>query len=44
LGINTIKSYIRTAYRKIGVTNRPQAVLWCLQHGFDPAEEADTWI
>jgi len=41
LGMNTIKSYIRTAYRKIEVTNRPHAVLWCLRHGFDPAKEVD---
>jgi len=41
LGMNTVKSYIRTAYRKIGVTNRPHAVLWCLQHGFDPAAVVD---
>lgn len=36
LGINTIKTYIRTAYRKIGVTSRTQAVLWGMQHGFEP--------
>lgn len=33
---NTMKSYIRTAYRKIDVTTRAQAVAWCLQHGFEP--------
>jgi DNA-binding NarL/FixJ family response regulator len=33
---NTLKSYVRTAYRKIGVTTRGQAVGWCLQHGFEP--------
>ena len=36
LSINTIKSYIRSAYRKIGVTNRTQAVLWGVDHGFLP--------
>jgi DNA-binding NarL/FixJ family response regulator len=36
LSPNTIKSYIRSAYRKIGVTTRSQAVNWCLQRGFDP--------
>ena len=36
LGINTVKTYIRTAYRKIGVTSRTQAVLWGMQHGFEP--------
>jgi NarL family two-component system response regulator LiaR len=35
LGINTIKTYIRTAYRRIGVTSRTQAVLWAVHHGFD---------
>jgi DNA-binding NarL/FixJ family response regulator len=33
---NTIKSYIRSAYYKIGVTTRSQAVAWCLRHGFEP--------
>jgi DNA-binding NarL/FixJ family response regulator len=36
LSPNTIKSYIRSAYRKIGVESRSQAVAWCLTHGFDP--------
>ena len=35
LGMNTIKTYIRTAYRKMGVTSRTQAVLWALANGFD---------
>jgi DNA-binding NarL/FixJ family response regulator len=39
LSPNTIKSYIRSAYRKMGVTSRAQAVSWCLRHGFEPAEE-----
>ncbi len=33
LSINSVKTYIRSAYRKIGVTRRSQAVLWGLQHG-----------
>ena len=33
---NTVKSYIRTLYRKIGVASRPQAVLWGIDHGFAP--------
>jgi DNA-binding NarL/FixJ family response regulator len=33
---NTIKSHIRSAYRKIGVESRSQAVCWCLLHGFEP--------
>lgn len=36
VSINTVKSYIRSTYRKIGVTSRAQAVSWGLQHGFDP--------
>jgi len=36
LSINSIKSYIRTAYRKIGVTSRSQAVLWGVEHGMRP--------
>ena len=30
---NTVKSFIRTAYRKIGVTRRAQAVIWGFQNG-----------
>jgi DNA-binding NarL/FixJ family response regulator len=33
---NSIKSYIRSAYRKIGVERRSQAVLWAVDHGFRP--------
>lgn len=36
LSINSIKSYIRSAYRRIGVTNRSQAILWGVEHGFRP--------
>lgn len=39
LGINTVKTHIRNAYRKIGVTRRPQAVVWGMQHGFQPDRE-----
>jgi DNA-binding NarL/FixJ family response regulator len=34
LSPNTVKSYIRTIYRKINVTSRTQAVLWGVHHGF----------
>jgi DNA-binding NarL/FixJ family response regulator len=34
LSINSVKTYIRTAYRKIGVSRRQLAVIWGLQHGF----------
>ena len=36
LSPNTIKSYIRTIYRKIGAASRTQAVLWGVAHGFTP--------
>ncbi len=36
VGINSVKTYIRSAYRKIGVESRSQAVLWAVQHGFEP--------
>jgi DNA-binding NarL/FixJ family response regulator len=38
LSINSVKTYIRHAYRKIGVHDRSQAVVWCLQHGFSPPD------
>src|SRR3954451_7509149 len=36
LSPNTVKSYIRTVYRKIEVGSRTQAVLWGVEHGFTP--------
>jgi DNA-binding NarL/FixJ family response regulator len=36
LSPNTVKSYIRTIYRKIDVGSRTQAVLWGVKHGFTP--------
>ena len=36
LSINSVKTYIRTAYRKMGVASRSQAVLWGVNHGFQP--------
>lgn len=36
LSINSVKSYIRSAYRKIGVERRSQAVMWGAQHGMLP--------
>lgn len=35
LSINTVKTYLRTAYRKIGAESRSQAVGWALTHGFE---------
>ena len=36
LSPNTVKSYIRTIYRKIDVASRTQAVLWGIANGFAP--------
>jgi len=36
LSPNTIKSLIRSTYRKIGASSRSQAVLWGVDHGFRP--------
>lgn len=36
LSINSLKSYIRSAYRKMGVATRTQAVLWGVDHHFVP--------
>lgn len=33
---NTVKTYIRSAYRKLGVDSRTRAVLWGIDHGFRP--------
>jgi len=33
LSINSVKTYIRQAYRKIGVTTRSQAVRWAVERG-----------
>ncbi len=34
LSINSVKTYIRTAYRKIQVERRSQAVRWAIENGF----------
>ena len=36
LSPNTVKSYIRTIYRRIEVSSRTQAVIWGVRHGFTP--------
>ncbi|WP_432479474.1 response regulator transcription factor [Nocardioides sp. GXQ0305] len=39
LSINSVKTYIRTAYQKMGVGSRSQAVLWGVRNGYlDPAD------
>ncbi|MCU1472405.1 response regulator transcription factor [Amnibacterium sp.] len=45
LSPNTIKSYIRSIYRKIGAGSRTQAVLWGVAHGFTPDHRRiDHWL
>ena len=39
IGANTVKSYVRSAYRKIGVERRSQAILWAIENGFLPNRE-----
>jgi two-component system, NarL family, response regulator LiaR len=39
LSVNSIKTYIRTAYKKMRVANRAQAVIWGVRHGFG----TDSW-
>lgn len=41
IGINTVKTHIRTLYRKIGVASRTQAVVWGHAHGFRPDHSRD---
>ncbi len=36
ISINSVKTYIRSAYRRIGVERRSQAVRWGWEHGFEP--------
>ncbi len=44
LSPNTVKSYIRSIYRKIGVRTRTQAVLWGVNNGFAPDHQSiDMW-
>ena len=39
LSLNTLKSHIRQAYRKIDVTSRSQAVSWAITHGLAPSDQ-----
>jgi DNA-binding NarL/FixJ family response regulator len=34
LSINTVKSYLRTIFQKLGVRTRTEAALWGINHGF----------
>jgi DNA-binding NarL/FixJ family response regulator len=45
LSPNTLKSHIRSIYRKIGAESRTQAVLWGVEHGFSPDKHRiDHWM
>ena len=47
LTVNTLKSHIRSTYKKIGAVSRPQAVAWGMQHGFAPPDSTDaagSWL
>jgi len=45
LSPNTVKSYIRSVYRKIGAQSRTQAVLWGVANGFTPDHHRiDHWL
>lgn len=41
LSINSVKTFIRSAYRKMGVTTRAQAVAWGIEHGLKPDRTSD---
>lgn len=36
LSANSVKTFIRSAYRKMGVATRAQAVAWGIEHGLKP--------
>ncbi len=38
VSINSVKSYVRSSYRKIGATTRSQAVLWGIAQGLGASE------
>ena len=42
LSINTVKSYIRSAYRRMGVESRSQAILWAIDRGFGDAPDTQS--
>ncbi|MGN7798151.1 response regulator transcription factor [Leifsonia sp. 22587] len=45
LSPNTVKSHIRSVYRKIGADSRTQAVLWGVEHGFTPDHRRiERWV
>lgn len=45
LSPNTVKTHIRSAYRKIGVATRVEAVIWGTHNGFRPDHRSvDHWL
>ncbi|MGZ5403329.1 MAG: response regulator transcription factor [Nocardioides sp.] len=44
LSINSVKSHIRAAYRKMGVSSRSQAVLWGVRNGYLTEEPASPLV
>jgi DNA-binding CsgD family transcriptional regulator len=38
LSINSVKSFIRSAYRKIGVEKREHAIAWAVDRGYGQPE------
>ena len=42
LSINTVKTYIRYGYRKIGAERRSHAVIWAERHGLAPPPAVGT--
>jgi DNA-binding NarL/FixJ family response regulator len=43
LSINSVKTYIRSAYKKIGVKTRAQAVIWAIHNGLAPLGGGLDW-
>ena len=43
LSINSVKTYIRSAYQKMGVGSRSQAVLWGVRHGYLDEPQRESW-
>ena len=42
ISLNSVKTYVRTAYRKLGISSRTQAVRWMLLHAEDVPEGQTT--